>query len=462
MPIDPPDWSIWSKADVVELHEAISLSAGMSPPALQQGHKVRGKFDFLNEDEKADLNKRVVLSRSHLGMKLKVVGEVISGPKMVETKVHLTDFADFSVEMGWSLPPQFPRAPKPVTADAFGCGLDPVNWRVWRHKVEAELWQVVAVSLDVAPDDFILDSARDAFPDQFKTRLRDSVSLLGDKLPVASIAVWPEPRDNREFAALQMAGPPPAEMNTVYLTAFAEFAAEMRWNLPDQFPGFVVAKATVARVAVGPLIPNVTRPKPDWEHWSSLPHVEVWAAVALACDIAPELSMLNDPGSDDLVQFCKRLPIAIAHIEAGTLKHQRGYNKFVDLTHASDHVHLDEFAGWAAALPFPWDLPKVFPRPQTPSADAPKPSEAKDGHQPEPPAEEKAIRPRERTTLLVIIAALAKGAKIDVRETWKAAQSIEKLTVEMGARVSPEAISKKLREIPDALERAGKLGADQE
>jgi hypothetical protein len=73
------------------------------------------------------------------------------------------------------------------------------------------------------------------------------------------------------------------------------------------------------------------------------------------------------------------------------------------------------------------------------------------------PAPEKPMATRERTTLLVIIAALAKEAKIDVGETWKSAQRIEKVTLEMGVRVSTEAISKKLREIPDALERAGKL-----
>jgi hypothetical protein len=59
---------------------------------------------------------------------------------------------------------------------------------------------------------------------------------------------------------------------------------------------------------------------------------------------------------------------------------------------------------------------------------------------------------RERDTLLIIIAALAKAANIDTSKPSKAAGEIEELTVEIGARVSARAIEDHLNRIPGAVE----------
>ena len=67
-------------------------------------------------------------------------------------------------------------------------------------------------------------------------------------------------------------------------------------------------------------------------------------------------------------------------------------------------------------------------------------------------ASENPLSGRERNTLLTIIAALAKAAKINFNEAGKAALSIEGLTAELGARVSKRAIEEHLKKIPDALE----------
>lgn len=64
---------------------------------------------------------------------------------------------------------------------------------------------------------------------------------------------------------------------------------------------------------------------------------------------------------------------------------------------------------------------------------------------------DKAITTRERNTLLTIIAALAKQAKIDVNDCGKSAQYIAGLTDEIGASVSKRAIEEHLKKIPDAL-----------
>ena len=58
----------------------------------------------------------------------------------------------------------------------------------------------------------------------------------------------------------------------------------------------------------------------------------------------------------------------------------------------------------------------------------------------------------ERNTLLTIIAALAKQAKIDIKEAGKSAQYISGLTDELGANVSKRAIEDHLKKIPSALE----------
>jgi hypothetical protein len=69
---------------------------------------------------------------------------------------------------------------------------------------------------------------------------------------------------------------------------------------------------------------------------------------------------------------------------------------------------------------------------------------------PEPDLE-RPVGPRERTTLLLIIAALAELNGIDVKKPSKAAMEIESATIRMGARVAARTIEEKLKLIPDVL-----------
>ncbi|MGC2783468.1 MAG: hypothetical protein WA397_06455 [Roseiarcus sp.] len=68
------------------------------------------------------------------------------------------------------------------------------------------------------------------------------------------------------------------------------------------------------------------------------------------------------------------------------------------------------------------------------------------------PATERPVGRRERMTLLVIIAALAKRAKIDVTKPSSAATAIESQTSLLGARVAARTIENHLKRIPEALE----------
>ncbi len=72
---------------------------------------------------------------------------------------------------------------------------------------------------------------------------------------------------------------------------------------------------------------------------------------------------------------------------------------------------------------------------------------------------EKPLGSRERATLLTIIAALAKGAGIDVSMASKAGEVIEALTTKIDARIAARTVEDHLKRIPDALERRGKLSS---
>ncbi len=71
-------------------------------------------------------------------------------------------------------------------------------------------------------------------------------------------------------------------------------------------------------------------------------------------------------------------------------------------------------------------------------------------------AQEKLLGTTERTSLLTIIAALAKAAKIDISRPSKAAILIESLTDQLNAPVAKRTIEEHLKRIPDALERRAK------
>jgi hypothetical protein len=69
------------------------------------------------------------------------------------------------------------------------------------------------------------------------------------------------------------------------------------------------------------------------------------------------------------------------------------------------------------------------------------------------PSPERPLGQRERSTLLVMIAALAKIAKIDIEHPSSAAASIESQTALLGARIAARTIEDHLKRVAEALER---------
>jgi hypothetical protein len=70
--------------------------------------------------------------------------------------------------------------------------------------------------------------------------------------------------------------------------------------------------------------------------------------------------------------------------------------------------------------------------------------------------EDKPLSTKERTTLLTIIAALAKEAKIDISKPSKAADLIADMTQRLGSPVGKRTIEEKLKLIDDAVENRAK------
>tara|TARA_B100000686_G_scaffold330530_1_gene392898 strand:- start:745 stop:1407 length:663 start_codon:yes stop_codon:yes gene_type:complete len=66
---------------------------------------------------------------------------------------------------------------------------------------------------------------------------------------------------------------------------------------------------------------------------------------------------------------------------------------------------------------------------------------------------DKPLGEKERTTLLVIIGALAEKAKIDVSHPTTAAKTIMRSVELLGAKLSRQAIERKLKLVPDAVEK---------
>lgn len=75
---------------------------------------------------------------------------------------------------------------------------------------------------------------------------------------------------------------------------------------------------------------------------------------------------------------------------------------------------------------------------------------------PQPTIFDKPLSNKERETFLIIIAALAKEAKLDIAKPSKAGELIANMTALLGVSVSATTIENKLKEIPKALESRAK------
>ena len=351
------------------------------------------------------------------------------------------------------------------------------DWELWSHKRQACLWEAVAVSLDIEPGHSANTINAGNRKTEYTRRLRLSVDDLGGGLRV----IDPSPKVNNRDPAY----------TTIDLFEFSWLAKKMNWDLPEQFPGRLVdivsddgrnaslgtvidgkrmvrtpagkyvpeeqwramttpirepgppevVMATTLRndgapIPAGPLVPNTTRKKPEWDLWGSIPDAFLWAAVALSCDIHPDTIDVMNLGTSDLAQFTKRFIIAVANVRSGTLATVEKEIPTARLPDTAIVVNLTKFCRWAQGLSYPWELPSEFPRSK--NADPPKtaqsvvvsnlvqPSQPESASTNETTAQPKQttdLAENTRETLLTIIAG-AIGENIENQST--AAKTIER------------------------------------
>lgn len=201
---------------------------------------------------------------------------------------------------------------------------------------------------------------------------------------------------------------------------------------------------------------------PNWAKWRHIPNARVWQAVALSLSIDPD-KVKHSPHSWRIKRhlFCEdsefkdRIDIACTN-----LGHPGGIvsnSTFLGGTTLDDRtkyeVSLPQFAEWAMRIG--WEIPsELVELAET----APSQSIGQKGVSSglAPDSGDKVLDARERTSLLIIIKALAENAKIDLSHVSKAAGQIEAMTVFAGARVAARTIEDHLKRIPDAFERKAK------
>jgi hypothetical protein len=209
MSLKQPDWDRYKWDTVVEVWESVALAMDIDPEALNTAEKQgKGKAHATSG--------LAVLARYQDRLR-----EAVEDLRMPEAdqhyKISLYDFA-WRMLLGpeWSLPEKFPR-------------FKPVPWEVWRNKPTAELWKVVAVSVDISPD-FLPENhkfslkyaAQWGFPDKFLKRYEIADSSLNH--------------------GLRTVPPPPNHLagdfwpTKVFMEDFAKLAQKIGWDLPKDFP----------------------------------------------------------------------------------------------------------------------------------------------------------------------------------------------------------------------------------
>jgi hypothetical protein len=165
--------------------------------------------------------KRLKAAKSHIGHALGTTGEID-----IHIEVTLGTIADFAARMGWDVPADFPPPSK---------GSREVRWDVWLQKPTVELWQAVALSLNISPDlladhgRFSMAEAKYAgLPEEFVARYEIVSESVVEQLPVSRS----RPRERHSGPAHIL----------VRLIEFAAFAHAKNWELPQYLRPSAVAK----------------------------------------------------------------------------------------------------------------------------------------------------------------------------------------------------------------------------
>lgn len=143
------------------------------------------------------------------------------------------------------------------------------NWAVWAHVPKVEIWEAVALSLDIEP----------------KTVWQPSSDAMGIPTP---FTYNEEPEFTNRLEVLvrnaeHFVGPVYSDASTVHvgipIVAFVRFAMDRAWQIPGQLKKLAAQDRT-----------------PNWSVWANVPHVAAWEAVALSLDLDPKHVRVSKDG----------------------------------------------------------------------------------------------------------------------------------------------------------------------
>lgn len=214
-----------------------------------------------------------------------------------------------------------------------------------------------------------------------------------------------------------------------------------------------VAGDQPAKVGVGKkksrVVPDTS---PDWQYWRQIPHLVLWKAVALSCNIEPRRERLADSeywincarwGHAEKVNryrgFHDRLDIATARI--GELDVASVNTGEANAT----QIKLPEFAAWAVSMQ--WDIPQELANIAETGTKARKPV-----------AKSENLGATERGTVQKIIAGfLAQGYSHDkISKPYAIAKEIQMALQSAGHDLSDDTIVNWIKDAAPLLAPAGK------
>ncbi len=195
---------------------------------------------------------------------------------------------------------------------------------------------------------------------------------------------------------------------------------------------------------------------PDWRYWRQIPHVELWKAVALSCNIEPRRERLADSEfwincarwgraeKDDRYRgFHDRLEIATARIgELVVASVNPGEAN-------AAQIKLPEFAAWALSLQ--WEIPQELANIAETGTKASKPV-----------AKSETLGATERGTVQKIIAGfLAQGYSHDkISKPYAIAKEIQIALQSAGHDLSDDTIVNWIKDAAPLLAPAAKKSAE--
>jgi len=321
----------------------------------------------------------------------------------------------------------------------------PPNWDEWESRRTGKLYQAIALACDIDPNLIRPENPGASASFRYQIALEAAVIALTE----GQIAGWDKP----DFDV-----PPEHAVGPFSDFARWQMAPPREWKLPKRFPGAATREAEAVanddppqtgstRLQDDGLLPRslgLTGPK--MKHWLAKGRVRLWQATVLSFGVDPDLVGFRggevhriafvSVSSHDIEIYRRRLDQAESHVgESLVVAEEITAEVSGEPGHkCMSMVRLRDFGAWMSGAGM--KPPDWFPSPLAPKKDP------------------DSFDPRERTTLLVMVAALAKKLKIDIDHPTPAGKQIVDLAeTQLGVSIGQRTVENSLKKVPSALDK---------